>query len=189
MIRNLNVQMIEQIKSVRFVVVTVHQTSSFRIATSVHVTAHRKADRTVLLIALDRITPSDRHIVDNEVMLIVLQHSVHQEAQLFGVRFVVVSVRASAQLLASLLFQKRNIIRRRANTFAKHDLPQILDRRIFEVGIAKVKVTVLVRNDRLFRVEAIDEQFHFGFACDCFATEKGRMNRWLVPVDCACDGA
>ena len=73
-----NVHVIEQIECVGFVVEDIHNTSVFGCSLAVHIAAHRKAYRTVLLVALNGVAPGDWHVVYDPMVLIVLEHAFHQ---------------------------------------------------------------------------------------------------------------
>lgn len=162
MIGDLDVQMIEDVVGVRLVLVLVHDAGVSWLAVRIHVAADREAVGAVLLLALDRIAEGKRHIIDDEMMLIVAQNSVRDRVQLV-VLIAIAQIVALRTQMSTCVVQEADLIRRRPNALTEHDLSEIFHWRLLHGALTEVEMTVLVRQGQLHAIQSINVQFDLGF--------------------------
>uniref|UniRef100_A0A2M3ZN43 Putative secreted peptide n=1 Tax=Anopheles braziliensis TaxID=58242 RepID=A0A2M3ZN43_9DIPT len=88
-------------------------------------------------------------------MLIVQAHALLQHHQpMVAIRFATLVV-LGAGFRTLYILQKLNLVRSGPDALTEHHLTEVLHRRIALIDRTEIEVMVLVRNDRLFRVEPV----------------------------------
>ena len=175
MVRDGDVNMVEDVVVIRTGVVSGDDTGVLRVSFLINVTTHRKASAAVVLSVLHWVTPSHRHVVHNPVVLVVHKHSLAQQSNLLLIFSIVFLVILGTEYLAVGVLQELDLIGGRSNSLSEHHLSQVLGRGVILVCFTEVEtkilkrmvlqfsdinlLMVLVRDDRLLRVEPVDEEF------------------------------
>lgn len=94
-------------------------------------------------------------------MLIVQCHTHFQQVQLLERLRVLSTVPLCTHTLTINIFQEVDLVRARSDPLAKHNLTEVLNRRLGLIRDAEVEVVVLKRYDRLFRVESVYVERNF----------------------------
>ena len=158
------VNVIEGIVSAGFVVelvdgATVLELGVFGVA---HETSHGESGGAVLAVVGERVAPSDRHVVDDPVVLVVQAHSFLQNHQFSVAVRLSTHVRFRAGNSARFIFHELDGVRTRSDAFTKYHLTQVFHRRIRFIGCeAEIKVMVLIGDDGFFCVQPVDVENYF----------------------------
>ena len=121
-----NIDVVENIVVVRGAVVSWNHTCVFWVAFLVDIATHWEPCRAVSLAILNRVAPGDRHVVNNPVMLVVHEHPLLKQGQLFLVLWLGGLVLLGAENLALVyVLPKGYLIRGRSNPLTKHHLQMV----------------------------------------------------------------
>lgn len=95
---DVDVQMVENVVMVRLIKGLVHDAGVSSFFVRIDVAADRESVGAVLLIALHRIAEGKRHVIDDEMMLIVAQNGVRDRGQMVALIAIVQIVGLRAQM-------------------------------------------------------------------------------------------
>merc|ERR1719495_1763521 len=161
-----DVDVVENVIVIGGAVVSRDHTSVLRVAFLVHIAAHGEAGGAVPLSIFNWVTPGDRHVVNDPVVLVVHEHALLQQSQLLLVLWLGGLVLLGAKNLALVgVLSKGYLIRGRSDSLSKHHLPKVLMRRLALICFTKIEVVVLVGDHRLLAVKSVHEQFDVVGTC------------------------
>lgn len=125
-----------------------------------HLTAHWESSAAICLLSfIDQVAPSNRHIVQDPVMLVVQSHSHFQQVYLFSWILVGTFVGFSAHSFTFNILQEVKPVRAWAYSLSEYHLAEIFNRRLTLVRCTEVKVVIFKWNNRLLCVQSIYVQW------------------------------